>query len=702
MWPDAPALRLFLARVSRRLVWLAAAQGAAAGLLIAFIVFVAGWPRRGEMIPSAFAGVVLAAIGAAVQMAATADGRRKAAYLVERRAPQCRNALIAAGELIDARGSPPAAAIAPLDEYVGEIVCRDAARQVRTLDLRALFPARNSVLTLGAIAALWVIALLRPPVQFAMLRTAGAAGAAISRIDVIVTPPAYAGLPVQKLRDPARIQTLAGSRVLVTVHSNAAAITLETLRGREPLASSGNDTFTAELLADADGYIAFEPATAAGPGYATGVRRLIGLSVTADNAPHVRISAPAKDLFLRDADHTIDLAIEADDDIGLASLRLRYTKVSGSGERYTFTEGELPLQVTRLSNVKWTAHASWHLSQLGLEPGDMVVYRAVAADHRPGASPSESDAYIAELLAPGGEAAPGFELDPDQERYAVSQQMIILKSERLLARKATTTADAYAADAQDIGAEQRKVRAEFVFMMGGEIADAPLPEESMTDLDETAETEGEQDLLAGRMANQGRIALLRAIRSMSRATTSLTSVDVTLALTHERAALKQLLLAFSHTRIILRALTEHERLDLSRRRTGALLDVSREGQPNVEPEPDPRVKALRRHLSGIAALAAGGRFGAGASAQASALAEQLLQTDASSKPLQQVASQLTGAAADIGHGRSDEAYDLLDRAATGLAAVIRADLLKAPESGPGIATGALAGALTDALRHPAP
>ena len=251
--------------------------------------------------------------------------------------------------------------------------------------------------------------------------------------------------------------------------------------------------------------------------------------------------------FLRDGHHTIDLAIDASDDIGLASLKVRYTKVSGSGERFTFSEGEVPIQFTRANDRAWTARAQWKLDGLSLEAGDMLVYRAIAADHRPGATPSESDSFIAEILSPGGQAAPGFSLDPESERYAVSQQMVILKTERLAARKTSMATDAFAAESQDLAGEQRKVRAEFVFMMGGELADAPDPTGDINDLNEEAEAQGENDLLAGRCESGADRAAPCDSRDEPR-------VDGThergsrVALTNERAALKQLEQAFSRTR----------------------------------------------------------------------------------------------------------------------------------------------------------
>src|SRR5262249_47359362 len=161
-------------------------------------------------------------------------------------------------------------------------------------------------------------------------------------------------------------------------------------------------------------------------------------------------------------------------------------------------------------------------------------------------------------------------------------------TERLAARKPQMSPEEFATSAAEIAAEQRKVRAEFVFMMGGELADAS-DALNMTEINEEAEANGEDDILAGHNANQGRLALVRAIRSMSRAATSLTSADLPGALPHERAALSQLERAFSHARIILRALTERERLDLTRRLTGVLTDASRDSRPRAEPEAEPRV-----------------------------------------------------------------------------------------------------------------
>ena len=687
--PDVTELRAFLTRASRRLALMRVAEGTAIGLAIAIALALSGWPA--SIAVTTVVAVALASITAGIvsRLLVTRDRRMPIAHAVEQRAPVCRNIIITAEELT---------AGASVNERIASIVYREAARIVRGLDLASIFPARNAILALAASAALWTVTVAtRGAPHRALSRAVVGAlggGATIDAVDVTIISPAYTGRPQQILHSPARIEALAGSRVRLAVHARASTVEIETVGGRDTLATTESGIFDGELAADADGYIAIHPAL----GGQRGASRLIGLSVISDNSPRVRITAPGKDLFLRDENHTIDLRVEAGDDIGLASLRLRYTKVSGSGERFTFTDGEVPLAVTRTDARTWTAQATWRLDDLGLDVGDLVVYRAVATDHRPGAAPSESDSFIAEILAPGGVAAPGFALDPDVERYAVSQQMVIVKTERLAARRGALSAEAYGDSAKELAAEQRKVRSEFVFMMGGEIADESG--QAVGDLNEEQEAEGESDLLAGRMVNRGRVALLRAIRSMSRAAGALTTADLPPALTHERAALTQLERAFSHTRIILRALTERERLDLTRRMTGALTDAMRDTRPAAETEPDARVTSLRRVLGDIATLSGMRQFNADVAVQASSLATATLRVDPSSKALQDASALLARASTAMTSGRSGDARTLLDSAATSVAASLRSGLPEASARGETIGLDRLNGALSDALRRP--
>lgn len=685
MPPDLRAVESLMARVRRRLDLRAAAEGAAIGLGLSAMATLAGWPAAPRS--AALLGAALAFVGTLIRVFMTRRGHPSVPAYVERRVPASRNVILTAYEL----GHPRDAR-----SYVRTLVLQRADDIARTVDSGKLVPTSAAMLALIATLTVWLFAVARAgsPVSIGS-RTLGigTAGPSIDGVEVVITPPAYAKRTTQTLRDPTRVEALAGSRLTITVNAHAQSILLQTLTSSDTLALA-RGSVVANVVANTDGFIALEP-RAAGK---SGSRQLLGLSVVADAAPVVSIKTPGRDVRLVDGHRTLDIAIESIDDIGLASLRLHYTKVSGSGERFTFAEGDVPIAITRTDARNWSARASWKLDPLELGPGDMVVYRAIATDQRPGAPPTESDSYIAEVASLGGEAAAGFAVDPEQDRYAVSQQMVILKTERLLARRPTMTKDDYAGEALELAAEQRKVRAEFVFMLGGELADAPDVAASMTEINEEAEAEGESDILAGRNANAGHIALLRAIRAMSRAAASLTTADVEPALPHERAALTQLESAFSHTRILLRALSTRERLDLSRRLTGVLTDALREQRPVAEPAVDARLVELRRALADIASVAAQPTLRDSSGTQLSAVAERVLRVDAASKPLQDVARIIGDASRAITHGGTAQARTALDSAANGLVAALRGGFLDAPADHPSLDASRLAGAMRDAMQ----
>jgi len=682
---DVDAVRAFFSRVNRRLRLLAAGRGAALGLAVASGLAVFGWPRHDSLAVVIGAGVATALVGTLVSILLTARQRRHLAALIERRVPGSRNLLVTSAELFTR----------PSNDYVRSLVFQRAALLVEGVEPAALFPARNLAIALLAAAAAWLVMVVRPvpPIHEALRHVESGGVPSIEAVDVTITPPAYVGLAAQTLHDPSRIEAITGSEISFSVRAQAERVVIEGLSSKDTIVQRAQ-RFVGTFVADADGFVAIQPMT----NDRAGERRLLGLSVLRDSVPRVRITAPGRDQRLPTGHATLDVALDASDDFGLASVALRYTKVSGSGERFTFAEGQVPLSVVKRDPRGWTARAKWVLDSLDLAPGDMVVYRAVASDRRPGGGTAESDSYIAEVLAPGGVAAAGFALDPEQDRYAVSQQMVILKTERLLARRATMSGQDFANESQQIAAEQRKVRAEFVFMLGGELADDPELAASMTEINEEEEAARESEILEGRTVNAGHVALLRAIRAMSRASTALTASDPSTALPQERTALRQLESAFSHSRILLRALTTRERLDPTRRLTGALADAVGNVGPAVEVSASPLVVALRRSLSDVATAAASRTLDARSAAAFTALAERVLRIDPSSRTLQDVSTQLGAAAKATSDNRTDDARAALDRASDGIVSVLRRELPRAPARTPTLAESRLNGALVDALR----
>ncbi len=692
MQPDVASLLAFLARVRRRLALRAAIDGAAVGAAVAIIFAIANWPSRGATVSAVAALAAAVVVGIVVAILVTANRRRQVATVIEGRVPASRNLIATAAELStkEARGSVP------------ELVFGRAARLVDQTDPAAIVPTLGAAVVAAAAFATWLLVAARSvlPVPAALrgVSTAGAsAEAGIQSVDVTVVPPTYTGRAAQTLRDPSRVTVLGGSALSLVVRATGEIVTMETLAPQDTLAKKGS-AFAGKLVADADGYIALQ----AHRGDRASARRLIGLTVLPDSLPHVRVVTPGRDERFPDSHRTLSLTVEANDDIGLASLTMRYTKVSGSGERFTFVEGQVPLAVTKSGDRAWTARATWSLESLGLEPGDMVVYRAIAADRRPNGGSAESDSYIAEILAAGGVAAPGFAADVEEERYAVSQQMVIVKTERLIARRATMPPAEFADQSAQLAAEQRKVRAEFVFMLGGELADAPDVAASMTDINEEEEAGRESDILAGYNANAGHVALIRGIRSMSRAAASLDTTDPTAALPHERAALDQLERAFSHSRILLRALASREKLDLSRRLTGSLTDAIGDSRPVAEPTQSSESVTLRRILSDVSALGdsatrPGDRVRVHGDSALGALAERALRVDPSSPVLQEVSADLARAATAVSARRTEDAAAGLDQASRGIVRILRRELPRAPTRTVDVEGRRMKGALVDAI-----
>jgi hypothetical protein len=664
-------------------------------------------------------GAPLVAVGVAVPLLAGAGSwwwaRRRAphaalARALEARLPASRNLLLTALELL-ARGAR------------ADAVYARARALVSPLDLGALFPvsagrlAAVALLTAATVAGAARLAPAgRGPAAPAGRGGGDAAGPsgratplALDGLEATVRPPDYLGQPSRAARDPRRLEVPEGARITWRVRATGADSVVLEEAGRRvrlpagPSASAGSAfgdaavtdaAFTAGWRAERDVVLALE-------GYRGGesVSTLLGVRVVPDAAPRVRIVAPGRDLVLPRADTTLRLLIEAEDDHALGALRLRYTKVSGSGERYAFADGEVPLTLRRVSPARWEATVAWSLAPLALAAGDVVVYRAVAADRRPAAPLVESEAWLAELPAGRGDGAAGFAVDVGELRYALSQQMIVLRIERLIAlrdslrreatgREATgreaTGRDPAAGErlvqqAANIAIEQRRVRAEFVFMMGGELGENVAGGDVLGDLDEHQHAEVEGDLSAGRVRNEGRVAVFAAIRAMSRTTTALADTLLPLALASAREAAAQLERAFSTARFLMRPLAEREAIDGARRLTGSLLGVTGSVAPPEGAVSDARrarwqavLRALTEEEGEPAGAAAATRRAARWQAAAGTLARS---TDAADQAL---ALTLDEAAVALRRGATAAGLAARDRVALALAGRLAAAASTAP------------------------
>ena len=411
----------------------------------------------------------------------------------------------------------------PVRAELRELIAAQATERVGRIDSARVVPLAPSAI----VAAMVLIGCALLTSMSSPRRSSSGAAAdfapslAPGSISVSVSPPAYTRRPSETLVDPVQITVLTGSRVQVM--STAGVLREWTASKPESLELRVNN----------------------------GPSRFLFVNVVADQAPSVRIDRPGRDSAFANGDVTLNIGIEGRDDLGLASLALRYTKASGGGENVAFAEGEVPLTIRRTNEREWNATASWPLAGLDLADGDVLVYRAVARDGNPAGAAVESDAFLVEIGRASEVAGAGFALPSEERKYAISQQMVIYKTEQLQARGEKSLEEW-----RLIGMEQRMVRAEVVFLSGGEVED---------EVEEAAQS---NELSEGRLQNQGRAEMLRAINFMSRAEAQLNDGNAADALVFERQALASLERALDRRRYFLRTLPDRSRIDPTRRLTG--------------------------------------------------------------------------------------------------------------------------------------
>ena len=646
--PLEPVLGRAIARLRLR----GALHAAVAGAVAAAAVIVVA--RLAQLSPAMLA---LSGIATFVLMAGGIwvwRGRERtsdaAAVAFERSEPSLRNLVITAAQLTQTPGETR--------PYMRERVIAEAARQAGAIDVRTAVPLQRDVLAVIAAAGVLAIAVAVSVPGSVLAPIAKSPNSQIttspshpSDLLVDIVPPAYTGRPPLQLRNPTSIEALAGSIATVRPPQSAGAARI---RVNGALVPGGPDG-TAQVTLVESGYLSVDGGA---------VQHLVPLSVTPDRAPEVRIAVPGKDLRVPSASATIPIVAEASDDLALQSLELRYTIVSGTGEQFSFTEGSLPGSLTRASDRSWRVEAALSLSALKLEPGDALIYRAVAADRRPGAAgTAASDTFFVEVAGPGDVPLEGVEMPPDKERYALSQAMIVLKIERLQARERTLSREALTEATAALAAEQRAVRANFVFLLGGEIED------------EEVEAEHSHEIQEGRFANQARREIVSATILMGRVEKALAAVSTAQALPPAREAVRALQRAFGHSRYLLRALPSRVRLDPARRLSGDVSSAADWTRALAPAAADPETAAARAALADLLAAARAIDPAAGNTShreavakQLSGLAERVLAMAGRSADLQPAARDILAARDAMANGHSEAARTSLRKAAAPLVA----------------------------------
>ena len=672
--PPEARLSAILARAAGRLRMRHALRSVAAGCAAAAVAALIARAAHAGAATTILAGVAGFGAMALAVFVRTRPERTHAAAAraLERADPSMRNLVVTAQELIE---RPEATR-----PYMRARVVDEATRRAAAVDGDAAVPLSRDAVT-AALAALAVIVAVsvRVPAS-AIVSIIGSPNPQITKstaapnVTIELVPPAYSGRAASRLTDPSSIEALAGT--LATVRVQGAAAAQVSVNGTSVPMNGG----AARTALNESGYVSVD----AGP-----LHSVLPLTVTSDRVPNVRISLPGKDLRVATAGTAIPIVAEASDDLGLRSLEIRYTIVSGTGEQFTFTEGTMPAAIERGSAQSWRAQARLALAQMKLEPGDSLIYRAVAADHRPGdAGVGASDTFFVEIAGPGEVPLEGVEMPPDKERYALSQAMIVLKIQRLQARERSMDRPAVQDEAANIAAEQRAVRANFIFLLGGEVED------------EEVEAEHSHEIQEGRLANQARREIVNATVLMARVEHALAAVSTREALPPAQEAVRALQRAFGRSRYLLRALPSRVRLDPARRLSGDLASAADWSRALAPPASDPIAESARAALTDLVAIARALETAQVDQAGAlTRLAERVLAMAAAESAeraanVQASARDVLAARDALSAGRIDEARTALARAAGPIVARAQAgriDAARLPRDAARLAGAAAAG-----------
>jgi hypothetical protein len=655
--PDEQVVRDTLASAVRRARIVAAAEALALGVAVAAI--------------SPIVAVIVAAPVLAWRLRAST--RTAMLRTIERTHRDARNLFVTADEL--SRGVLAAKPIAR------QRVFEQAAIESKRLNPRELVPVKALTRTWIVAGIAWLLvstfALWRQPVEqiarragFPTAVSTNPASPGAIRVTMSLTPPAYTGLPATTSVDPSQIAAVEGTMAALTIEGSATRVLAEHEGTARPLTRAADGHFLDRIELRRTGYYAVETDT--------GNRRVIPIVVSADALPAVRVTVPGRDLVYPLADRRVEFDVRATDDFGLRSMRLEYTKVSGSGEQFEFHEGQIPLTLVKAGDRDWRGSATQTLGNLALAEGDILVYRAAATDARPGDGTGRSDAFFIEISKLAAAAGDAFTVPEEETRYALSQQMLIIKTDRLERNQSSMTPADFNEAALNLAVEQRMIRAEFVFMLGGEVED------------EEVEAEQSSELQSGRLQNRGQRDLRAATVAMSQAEKLLTGASTREALTAERAAVAALQRAFARDRYILRALGSRTELDMKRRLTGTIADATGGRRDRPPPRPNRRAALLQDLLAGIGALKTN-------AAAATTLAREALRIDAGSPTLRKAAEDLQKLADTWAATPPNSRNATIDAIASSVA-VEAAQALAAPQLPPVFASPSLAGGFAEALR----
>jgi len=365
---------------SGAIFWAAAAVFATlivGALLVAFVAL----PAASGLIVRLLAG--LAGIGTLAYLlyrGRFAWSFPRVALWIEERAPELRYALVTA---VDPRY---AESMGPLMEPVVSKV--DTGPFVRNAAVRAVLPGLGALVFTALIFGFMPTRIksginvgnlfsIKPPAPTIM-------GNRLTPLDATMTPPAYANLREQHLKEPSTITGLMGSHVVIRGDGEPDGITAvlqanDTTKKSVPVTADGNGWKI--VMNFTDSIPAALTLKDAHPSRTKVYERMIVIDPRVDEAPTAKLLLPVRDTTLRTITGTLSLSADVNDDIGIAKAQFTYIVARMTEEEKAQVDSGV--LVSQNFGGSRSGHLTFSIpySKLPLAEGALLSVRAVVWDN---------------------------------------------------------------------------------------------------------------------------------------------------------------------------------------------------------------------------------------------------------------------------------------------------------------------------------
>jgi hypothetical protein len=412
----------------------------------------------------------------------------------------------------------------------------------------------------------------------------------VDELRVRILPPAYSGLSIEEVTaTDAPLRVLAGSQIEISLRARGPidGATLGFNGSVNRMRALGEERFTGAFTASVSG--AFEMRVLADERVAP-APYVRAVETYADAVPLVRITEPAGDQLLRAVPGgPIGVRWTARDDLGLASVALKYIKSRGEGDAAKFTSGELSTgTIARASTREWQGAGALDLARLDVRAGDTLVFWVEARDHNPSPANTGRSASLAIAIAgPEGIKLNLSDLRPSEiGRFLLSQRQIIINTEKLHNERSRLTADELKRRANAIAADQREFKNSFndyirlegpgahdEGMAAGAASSESVEEQAQEAVNERIEPHDHGIPEPPQGSPSSVRDMVYAIRAMWDAEDALSLADTAKALVHEREALMRLKRAQLAARYVPPIVAQSKPIDLKRRYAGELAEI---------------------------------------------------------------------------------------------------------------------------------